>query len=189
MSRVLVIGGWGAGCCEGSLGLFCSIMCTRFAWHLVLGFRRMSSVPWSSISRTDTLLDFPHGCGWFAGAVVGLLFCVYWFDSHSSAIPFSKSPHVTLLEALNWSMLMPVTRYVALASSCFPVSMCSINASKRVCIHPHSISVSSLFFLRGCLLLNFVLNLCNLALIISYFFMTWIRESDFAAILSKVVGR
>ena len=75
---------------------------------------------------------------------------------------------------------------MALASSRFPVLMRSINASKRVCIHPHSVVVSSLCSSGGGLPPNFVLNLCNLVSIFSYFFMTWIRVSVFAAILSRI---
>ena len=106
--RVLVIGGWGAICCEGSLGPFCNITCMWLVWCRMLGIRGMSFVPSSSNSRTHILVDFPHGCSWFADAVVGLFLCVYLFNFHSSAIPSAISPHVTFLEVSNWSMLMPV---------------------------------------------------------------------------------
>ena len=40
-------------------------------------------------------------------------------------------------------MLMPVVWYIALASSIFPRLIRSMKASSSVCIHPHSVMVSS----------------------------------------------
>ena len=111
-------------------------------------------VPLNAISRTQILLDIPHGCGWFVDAVLGLVFSVYWFDSHSSMTPFARSSPDIVFDFANWSILMPVAWCVALANSLFPPSMRSMKASRRVCIHPHSVVVSSLRPLGDDLLLN-----------------------------------
>ena len=101
-------------------------------------------VPINAISRTQVLFDIPHCCGWFVGSVLGLNLLVYLSASHNSTIPLARSPLDTVLDFANWSMLMPVIWYMALANSLFPQLMRSINASRRVCIHPHSVYVSSL---------------------------------------------
>ena len=114
----------------------------------------VSFVPVNAISRTQILSGVPHSCNGFVDAVLGLVFCVYWFDSHSSMIPFARSSLDIVFEFANWSILMPVAWCVALASSLFPPSMRSMKASRRVCIHPHSVVVSSLRPLGDDLLLN-----------------------------------
>ena len=112
------------------------------------------AVPINAISRTQVLLDLSHCCGWFVGAVLGLVFSVYWLVSHNPMIPLARSPLDTVLDFANWSMLMPVIWYMALANSLFPQVMRSIKASRRACIHPHSMRVSSLRSLWGGSLLN-----------------------------------
>ena len=116
------------------------------------------AVPMSSISRTQVLLDILHGCGGFVGAVLGLVLRTYWSDSHSSTIPLARSPLDILFD---WSILMPVAWYVALANSLLPLWMRNMKASRRVCIHPHSVVVSSLRSLGGDLLLVVGLNSCR----------------------------
>ncbi len=101
-------------------------------------------VPINAISRTQILFDIPHCCGWFDGSVLGLSLFVYWSVSHSSAIPLARSSFDIFLDFANWSILIPVIWYTALAKSLFPPLMRSIKASRRVCIHPHSVYVSSL---------------------------------------------
>ena len=77
-------------------------------------------VPLNAIARTQILSDVPHGCSWFVDVVLGLVFSVYWFDSHSSMIPFSRSSLDIVFEFANWSILMPVAWCMALANSLFP---------------------------------------------------------------------
>ena len=101
-------------------------------------------VPIHAISRTQVLLDLSHCCVWFVVAVLGLVFSVYWLVSHSSMIPLARSPLDTVLDFAYWSILMPVVWCMALANSLFPPVMRSIKASRRACIHPHSVEVSSL---------------------------------------------
>ena len=126
-----------------------------------MGSRMVIAVPMSAISRTQILLDILHGCGWFVGAVLGLVFRTYWSDSHNSTIPLARSPLDILFDFSNWSILMPVAWYVALANSLLPLLMRNMKASRRVCIHPHSVVVSSLRSLGGDLLLVVGLNSCR----------------------------
>ena len=128
-------------------------MCWCTACLSVVGFCKVIFVPVNTISRMQILLDIPHGCGWFVGAI-GLIFSVYWFDSHSCTIPLARSPLDIVFDSVNWFMLMPVAWYVALANSLFPRFMRSMKASRRVCSHPHSMVVSSLRLLGGSLSLN-----------------------------------
>ena len=136
--------GWGVRYLLGCLGSRGNCICWFFLWLSGVGCRMLIVVPTNAISMTQVLLDLSHCGGWFVGAVLGLVFSVYWFVSHSSTTPLARSPVDTVLDFVNWSMLMPVIWYMALANSLFPQVMRSIKASRRACIHPHSVEVSSL---------------------------------------------
>ena len=130
-------------------------MCWCVACLSVVGFCGVILVPVNAISRMQILLDIPHGCGWSVGAI-DLIFSVYWFDSHSCAIPLARSPLDIVFDSVNWFMLMPV----ALANSLFPIIIRSMKASRRVCSHPHCMVVSSLWLMGSGRLLNVGQNSC-----------------------------
>ena len=140
-------------------------------------------VPVNAIARTQVLSGMPRGCGWSSDVVLALVFRAYWFDSHSSMIPFSRSLLDIVFEFANWFILMPVVWCMALANSLFPPWMRSMKASRRVCIHPHSVVVSSPCSLGGVLLLNFGLNSCRVLQNFLYFAKVWYCVSDFVGIL------
>ena len=77
-------------------------------------------VPVNAIARTQVLSGMPRGCGWSLDVVLAFGFCAYWFDSHSSMIPFSRSSLDIVFEFANWFILMPVVWCMALANSLFP---------------------------------------------------------------------
>ena len=142
----------------GSAG---SLMCVELVCVSTVGVRGVRTEFTNSNSRTQGMWDSLHSWVWSFGAVVGSVFGLYLPDSHSSEIPIARSLHVILFDDSNWFMLMPVAWYVVLARCVFPELMRSMNASRRVCIHPHSMFVSSSFSLAG-VLLNFMLNCVSL---------------------------
>ena len=104
-----------------------NLTCKASPWH-VSGLCGVSVVPINSISNMHILSPL-CGSRWFIGAIAGLIFRTYLPDSHSSPIPFTRSPHVILFDDCSWFMLMPVAWYVASAHSLFPELMRSMNAS------------------------------------------------------------
>ena len=142
-------------------------------------------VPMNAIARTQVLSGMPRGCGWSLDVVLAFDFFSYWFDSHSSMIPFSRSLLDIDFEFANWSILIPVVRYMAFANSLFPPWMRSMKASRRVCIHPHSVVVSSSCLLGGVSLLNFGLNSCRVSHSFLYFAKVWRCVSDRFGILLR----
>ena len=76
-------------------------MCWCTACLSVVGFCKVIFVPVNAISRMQILLDIPHGCGWFVGAI-GLILSVYWFDSHSCMISLARSPLDIVFDSVNY---------------------------------------------------------------------------------------
>ena len=118
-------------------------MCRRFVWFDIVGGRILIPVPSNVISRMQAFLGISHTCGWSDCGMLGLSFCIYLFDSQSSAIPCARVPCDIFRDSANLFMLTPVVWYVALVSSLFPRVMRSMKASSSACIHPHSKMVSS----------------------------------------------